>query len=80
MLTSVSANDERRKLYFLFTNLPNLFNYAVNLGEDDEQAGISKITDPYKTFSRASAKLKMRDEEGDITGQVGIVECARIES
>jgi hypothetical protein len=71
--------DDQDQVIF-FTNLPNLFNYAVTLGEDDEQAGISKITDLYKTFSRASAKLKMRDEEGDITGQVGIVDCDRIES
>ncbi len=82
-VTSLAVWDdeyEEQDQVIFFTNLPNLFTYAVNLNETDEKAGITKITDPYKTFSRASAKLKMRDEEGDISGQVGIVDCDRIET
>lgn len=72
------AYDEQGQVIF-FTNLPDLANYAVNLDEDDTQAGTTGLTLPHKTFSHASAKIQQRDSEGMETGSIGSIDCARIE-
>jgi len=69
--------DDQDQVIF-FTDLPRLFNYPVNLGKKDEQAGILNTTDPYKTFSRASASIQLRDDEGDGVGVIGPVDCKMI--
>lgn len=62
-----------------FTNLPNVANPSVDLGENDTQIGLTATTDPNKTFNRATAQLTTRDPKGD-KATVEMATCDRIET
>lgn len=73
------AYTDQEQVIF-FTNLPNFSNQAADIGEDDEQVGITGFTDPHKTFSQASARLKTRETVEDPSMNAATADCARIET
>ena len=56
-----------------FTDLPNLFSYAVNIDKKDERATSQNASIPGQNFKRASAKIRIEDGE-----DIGIVPCIRV--